>query len=44
MVGLVVFFSGSVSISEFDSSFLYSEVVIFRIDEFCLRLGELYGL
>ena len=44
MLGLAVFFSGSVSRFELDLSFLYSEAVIVRIDKVCLELGELYGL
>ena len=44
MSGLVVFFSGSVSRFELNSSFLYSEVGIVRIDEVCLELGEFYDL
>ena len=44
MAGLTVFFSGFTSKFELDSRFFYSEVVIIRIDEVCLGLGELYGL
>jgi len=44
MAGLTVFFSESVSRFELDSDFLYSEVVIVRIDEVYLELGEFYGL
>ena len=44
MSGLVVFCSGSVSGSELDSGFLYSEAVIVRIDKVYLELGEFYGL
>ena len=44
MSGLTVLFSGSVSGIELDSSFLYSEAVIVRIDEVCLGLRENYDL
>jgi len=44
MLGLTVFFSGSVSRFELNSSFFYSEAVIVRIDEVCLGVGEFYGL
>ena len=44
MLGLAVFFSGSVSRFELDSGFLYSEMVIIRIDEVYLELEEFYGL
>ena len=43
MAGLVVFL-GSVFRFELDLSFLYSEVMIVRIDEICLELGEFYDL
>jgi len=38
--GLTVFSSGSIFRFELDSGFLYSEVIIVRIDEVCLELGE----
>ena len=44
MSGLTIFFFESVSRFELDSSFLYSEVMIVRIDEVCLGLGEFYCL
>ena len=44
MAGLTVSFSGSVFRFELDSCFLYSEAVIIRINEICLRLEEFYGL
>ena len=44
MAGMTVFFSGSTSRFVLDLDFLYSEVVIVRIDEICLGLGEFYGL
>ena len=40
MSGLTVFFFGFVFRFELDSGFLYSEVVIVRIDEVCLGLSE----
>ena len=42
--GLVVFFSGSVSSFELDSSFLSSGVMIVRIDGVCIGLGESHSL
>jgi len=44
MSGLTVFFPGFVFKFELDSCFLYSEVVIVRIDEVCSGVEELYGL
>ena len=44
MSGLTVFFSGSVFRFDLDSGFLYSEMVIVRIDEVCSGLELLYGL
>ena len=44
MESLVVFFSESIFKFELNSGFLYSEVVIVRIDEVCLGLGEFYDL
>jgi len=44
MSGLRVSFSEFVSKFDLDSDFLYSEAVIVRIDEVCLRLEEFYGL
>jgi len=44
MSGLAVFFSGSISIFDLDSSFLYSEAVIVRNDEVCLGVEEFFGL
>jgi len=44
MSGITVSFSGFVSRFDLDSSFLYSEALIVRIDEICLELGEFYDL
>ena len=44
MSGLTVSFFGSVSSFELDSSFLFSEAVIVRIDEGCIELREFSGL
>ena len=44
MAGLIVSFSRSVLWFELDSGFLYSKVVVIRIDEVCLELGEFYAL
>ena len=44
MAGLTVSFSESVSRFDLNLGFLYSEAVIVRIDEICLRLGEFYDL
>jgi len=41
---LAASFSGYVSSFELDSSFLSSEVVIVRIDDICIELGESYSL
>ena len=44
MSGLTVFFSRSVFRFKLDSDFLYSEAVIDRVDEVCLKLRKFYGL
>jgi len=44
MSDLTISFSGSIPRFMLDAGFLYFEVVIVRIDEVCLGLGEFYGL
>jgi len=44
MSGLAVSFSESVFRFELNLDFLYSNAVIVRIDEICLKLGEFYSL
>ena len=43
-LGLAVFFSGTVSSFNLDSSFLSSGTMIVRIDDVCIGLKESYDL